>query len=74
MNHNDVFETFESLATDDRVKVMLADGRQQVWSLYDVHLEDEGLYVQYFPLGKGTVELAFIPVEPPCSIVAVKNF
>lgn len=74
MTHQQVFETFESLDIDDNVKVKLADGRQQVWSLYDVHLENEGLYVQYFPLGQGKVELAFIPVEPPSTIVAVKNY
>jgi hypothetical protein len=74
MTHAEVFATFESLDIDDNVIVERQDGEKKIWTIYDVHLEDEGLYVQHFPIGQGTVELAFIPVEPPCVITAVKQF
>jgi len=87
MTHDQVFDAFESLDIYDTVIVKLQDGAKEMWKIYDVHLETEGLYLQYFPVGKGEdlkvnyltmgegkLELAFIPVEPPCSIKAVRTF
>lgn len=74
MTAAEVYSVFDRLDIDDNVIIQRADGQKQIWSIYDVHHEPEGLYVQHFPLGRGTVELAFIPVAATGVITAVKPY
>lgn len=64
MTHDVIFEIFESLDIDEIITVKInlpARHFCENWIISDVRLEDEGLYVQYFPFQRAEVQLAFIP-------------